>query len=112
MASIIKISEGVAYSVYDDRFQPIYEALGDNLKVSRATQVEWSSASQQWQAIDFYTGKVIASDRNRSEVIRQEVEYLEGRLNNGSIINVVHDSDSIPDHDSDLVGHVDSDRNL
>ena len=81
MASIMKIQDGVVYGVYDDRLRPILEALG-TMEITRATRVEFEPVSQLWVATYIPTGEVIARGPNRSQVIREEVAWLETNVIN------------------------------
>jgi hypothetical protein len=78
MASKIVIRGGVARSVYDDRFLPIYAALGGALEVNRASQVEYDTKTREWVA--WHEGRVIARGKVRADVIAAEVAYLERGL--------------------------------
>jgi hypothetical protein len=80
MANKISIRNGVAVGVYDDRLLPIYKALGSKLVVERASNVEFHSRAQWWVAYSAKTGGVIACGPNRSDVINEEIEYLERGL--------------------------------
>jgi hypothetical protein len=79
MAHIIRIKQGIAVSVYDDRFRPIYQALGV-ATITRATDVEYDATQCAWIATERTTGQIIAYGPERDDVIRQEIEYLEGKL--------------------------------
>lgn len=70
-------------AVYDDRFFPILEALGEPV-ITRASEVEWDHAAREWVATEVNTGREIARGRNRAAVIAAEVEYLERRLGHES----------------------------
>jgi len=72
----IKIHNGEAHGVYDDRWRVLFDALGA-LQVQRATEVEFEPATQEWVATHLDSGLVIARGRNRADVIRAEVEWLE-----------------------------------
>lgn len=76
MAKVITLHGGTAEAVYDDRWRCIYEALG-MLSVRRASEVEFDARSGEWVAIHCATGQIIGRGRNRSEVIAQEVAWLE-----------------------------------
>lgn len=76
MASVLKISGGTAKAVYDDKWRPILEALGV-MQVARASEVEFEPESGDWVATQAGTGKEIGRGKNRADVIRQEVDYLE-----------------------------------
>ena len=78
MASKIVVRYGVAVSVYDDRFAPIYMALGGSLVVERASDVEYVGG--EWVARLRRDGRVIARGPVRSAVIAAEVAYLERGL--------------------------------
>jgi hypothetical protein len=77
MASKIVVRSGVAAGVYDDRWLPMFEALGC-VEVARASVVEYEGGL--WVARLPGSGEVIASGRIRSEVLRAEIEYLERGL--------------------------------
>lgn len=67
-----------AHGVYDDRFFCIFQALSAATPmVKRATEVEFDHESGEWVAAHLASGEIIARGANRSEVIRQEVEWLE-----------------------------------
>lgn len=74
MATRIVINKGKVSSVYDDRFMPIFKALGEP-DIQRATDVEFIEG--EWQATHIATGHIIARGPNRNEVISQEVIWLE-----------------------------------
>ncbi len=74
--SNVSLRGGEARAVYCDRFRSILEAMGA-LQVHRATDVEFESASGEWVATHRESGQVIGRGRNRSEVVRHEVEWLE-----------------------------------
>lgn len=78
MAYKIIVRDGVARSVYDDRFAPIYSALGRGLDVERASDVEFEGGA--WVARLRGSGRVIAVGPARAAVIAAEVAYLEGVL--------------------------------
>jgi hypothetical protein len=80
MATKIVIKAGVAVSVYDDRFAPIYAALGLQVEITRASDVEFDHDLRKWVAVECASGKVIASGDSRGEVIRAEIVYLERGL--------------------------------
>lgn len=73
MATRMQISGGGASGVYDDRWLPLFEALGAP-RVERASNVEWESG--EWVA-RLPNGEIIARGRNRAQVIQQEISYLE-----------------------------------
>jgi hypothetical protein len=77
MASKLVIRRGIVLSVYDDRLLPLYEAIGVRT-ITRASEVEFNHDTRLWEAIS--EGRVIASGAVRSEVIKREIEYLEGGL--------------------------------
>lgn len=79
MATVAKIQGGGIESVYDDRFFPLLKALG-SVEVRRATNVEFDEAAQEWVATHLESGRVIGRGSNRSEVIRQEVDWLERKM--------------------------------
>ncbi len=79
MAHKIVVRAGVARCVWDDRFRPVLEALGGGrMEVRRASDVEYERG--EWVARLRESGEVISAGRNRSEVIKAEVAYLEGGL--------------------------------
>jgi hypothetical protein len=65
---------GTAVCVWDDRLRPILEAMGE-LTVRRATEVEWEGG--EWVARLLPEGMEIGRGKNRADVVRKEVEYLE-----------------------------------
>lgn len=77
MASKIVIKAGVAVSVYDDRFAPIFAALGLHVEITRASDVEFDHDLRKWVAVERVSGKVIASGINRADVVKAEIIYLE-----------------------------------
>ncbi len=77
MATKIVVRDGIASGVYDDRWRWLFEAIGGKLDVRRATEVEYDEASGEWVATLLADGKVIARGRDRSQVIQEEVAYLE-----------------------------------
>lgn len=79
MASKIVLRGGDAEAVYDDRLAPLYHALGV-AHIERATDVEYDPGSREWVATHRNTGTVIATGPVRSNVIKQEVDWLEERL--------------------------------
>ena len=70
------IRQGQAKMVYSDRFACIARALGD-IKIDRASNVEFSAQRDRWEATLCTTGQVIATGPNRAAVIDQEVKFLE-----------------------------------
>ena len=79
MASQILIRDGIATGVYDDRFRPIYEALGV-LNVERVTDVDFDPVSGDWIAKLLETGEEIGRGKDRGAVIKQEVRFLERKM--------------------------------
>jgi hypothetical protein len=77
MSTKIVVRAGEAVGVYDDRWLPMFEALGC-VRIARASEVEYESGA--WVARLIGTGEVIATGRVRSEVIKAEVEFLEEGL--------------------------------
>ena len=77
MKRVARFHEGKLVSVYDDRWLPLYRALGQ-IEIRRATTVEYEDG--EWVARLVDTGEVIARGRTRQEVIEQEIEYLNKRL--------------------------------
>lgn len=77
MATKINLASGEATAVYDDRFRPIFDALG-KVEIRRASEVEYDVKTGEWFAKLLANGQEIARGRNRNEVIAQEVNYLEG----------------------------------
>lgn len=76
MATKVVLQGNQAAAVYDDRYRPIYEALG-TLTVQRATDVEFDHATGDWQATHLGNGQQIGRGKQRDEVIQQEVAWLE-----------------------------------
>ena len=66
-------------AVYDDRWAVLFQALGP-VEITRASEVEWDDATQEWVATHKETGAVIARGKNRAEVIKKEISWLEERL--------------------------------
>jgi hypothetical protein len=79
MATKIVIDGNKVSCVYDDRLILLLEALGD-VSIKRASNVEFNSTRHLWEAELVDSGEVIASGRNRNEVIKNEVKVLEDRL--------------------------------
>lgn len=79
MSSRVHVSQGIATSVYDDRWFPLLAKLG-SAEVTRATDIEWSHAYRTWVARELATGHTIATGPNRALVVSQEVDYLETKL--------------------------------
>ena len=93
MATQIVLRGGQALAVWDDRWRPLYEALG-TLRVQRATDVEFDAATGEWVATHRGSGRVIASGVNRSRVVAEEVAWLEA--------NGIEVSLSRPDGDASI----------
>lgn len=79
MATIMRIRQGIAVSVWDDRMIPLYKALGV-IEVTRASEVEYDTTKCAWIATERTTGKIIACGPERNQVINDEVSYLERKL--------------------------------
>lgn len=85
MSTKFFIHDGVAEAVYDDRLMPLLKALGD-LKVSRASEVEFDHLNQVWVAkvidfdMDYRSCNVLAQGPDRNEVIQEEVKILEKEM--------------------------------
>ena len=82
MAGLLIFKDGTVTGVYDDRFLPLIEAFGPP-KITRATEVEFDHSTGEWVATLISTGQEIGRGRNRTELIKQEVEYLERELREG-----------------------------
>lgn len=78
MASKIVLDGNTARCVYDDRFLPLLEALGVS-SIQRASDVEFDNLSGEWVATHRF-GVEIARGKNREEVIKQEVEWIEQQM--------------------------------
>jgi len=78
MATKILICGGTVSCVYDDRFRPLLEALG-NMEVIRASTVEYDHVTDEWFAMH-ESGKIIARGKNRNDVITAEIAWLESRM--------------------------------
>ena len=76
MTTKLLIHHGTATMVYSDKFAPIARALGA-LTITRATDVEYNAAAQQWEAHHRATGRLVAAGPNRAAVIAAEVKFLE-----------------------------------
>ena len=76
MACVAGVQCGQVVSVYDDRWQGILSAIG-RVQIERASCVEWEDGLWVARRPD---GHVIASGRERSEVIAREVSWLEARI--------------------------------
>lgn len=79
MPKLIIGKDGTARMVYSDKWAPIARALGA-LEITRATDITWDYAAQEFIATDRQTGAIIARGTNRADVIAQEVKFLERRL--------------------------------
>lgn len=79
MASKIIIDGDRIFGVYDDRLRPLYDLLGINLSVKRASRVDFDHTSGDWVA-SLPSGREIARCKEREKAIALEVEYLEARL--------------------------------
>ena len=75
MATKIFVRGSAVRCVYDDRFLPLLEALGD-LAIERASSVEYDCISGEWFAMHI-SGQIIARGKNRNDVIAQEIKWLE-----------------------------------
>jgi len=84
MSTILKVHNGVASSVYDDRWCSITNALGTP-HIKRATSIEYDNGSGQWVATHLPTGQIIGRCSNRNPLIRLEISWLEARLDNKPI---------------------------
>jgi hypothetical protein len=76
VATKIFIDKGRISCVYDDRFSPLFLALG-GLHVDRASEVEFNHQTGEWEAKLLSTNQIIAHGKNRNEVIHDEVKWLE-----------------------------------
>jgi hypothetical protein len=63
-------SNGRAIAVYSDGVP--FEALGQITAMPRASRVEWDPDVQEWVARDARTGQIVARDRSRETVLRDE----------------------------------------
>lgn len=72
------VSGSQCRAVYADALRPLAEAMGE-MTVQRASSVEFDEASGEWQAM-LASGDQIAHGRERNEVLRAEVAWLERRL--------------------------------
>ena len=79
MSTIANLRGGVLRTVYDDRWAPLFAALG-HVNIERASDVEYDHEAREWVATHHSTGEVIARGVNRSEVIAAEVRWLEERI--------------------------------
>ena len=79
MSTIASVRGGVLRTVYDDRWAPLFAALG-KVTIERASEVEYDHRAGEWVATHHATGEVIARGVNRQQVIAAEVRWLEGRL--------------------------------
>lgn len=73
---LIRLAAGEVRAVYSDTWRPLLEALG-SLEITRASDVEYDASTGEWYAVHRATGKEIARGRNREQVIREEVRWLE-----------------------------------
>jgi len=69
--------EATVVAIYSDKLNKL--DLGEK-QISRATEVEFNNATQQWEAFDLKTGEMIASGVDRDKVIEQEKQILESKL--------------------------------
>lgn len=80
---LMSFHNGEVKAVYDDRLRPIFEALGE-VHIERATDVEFDEASGDWVATHRATGLEIGRGKNRTQVLQQEISWLEERIQNES----------------------------
>ena len=66
-------ADGRAIGVYSDSIP--WASLGRILAMPRASRVEFDVTGQQWVARDVRSGRIIASDRSREAVLREEHEH-------------------------------------
>jgi hypothetical protein len=66
-------ADGRAIGVYSDSIP--WASLGRILTMPRASHVEFDPTAQQWVARDARSGRIVASDRSRETVLREEYEH-------------------------------------
>ena len=73
---IVVDTEGTASAVYSDKLKEMNLGL---MEVTRASNVEFNHANQEWEATT-PGGEKIASGPDRDKVIADEVRIIESRL--------------------------------
>ena len=76
-------TDGRAVGVYSDSIP--WAFLGRILAMPRASRVEFDVTGQQWVARDVRSGRIIASDRSREAVLREEHEYYTHEIARGRL---------------------------
>jgi hypothetical protein len=76
-------ADGRAIGVYSDAIP--WASLGRILAMPRASHVEFDVAEQQWVARDARSGRIIASDRSREAVLREEHEHYNCEIAHGRL---------------------------
>jgi hypothetical protein len=81
--AICFMADGRAIGVYSDSIP--WASLGRILAMPRASHVEFDTARQQWVARDARSGRIIASDRSRETVLREEHEHYTREIATGRL---------------------------
>ncbi len=76
-------ADGCAVGVYSDGVP--WAALGRILAMPRASHVEFDTARQEWVARDARSGRIIASNRSRDAVLREEHEHYTHEITCGRL---------------------------
>ena len=76
-------ADGSAIGVYSDSMP--WASLGRILAMPRASHVEFDVTEQQWVARDARSGRIIASDRCREAVLREEHEHYTREIAHGRL---------------------------
>ena len=82
---LLLTKDGELFAVYDDKDKSLYDKLGGNKNIVRATDVEYNNLNNVWQATlnPVYSSmpeQQIAHDVNRGATIAKEVVYLNEHL--------------------------------
>lgn len=75
---VLLTPQGTAHYVYSDKLKGV--PLGNEVKIKRATEVEYNHGLGQWEATDLVSGEIIATDVSRDQVIKEEVALLEKEM--------------------------------
>ena len=73
------LPDGTVRHVYSDSARRLDERLGKPV-INRASNVEFNHETGNWEARIPETNELIASGRNREQVIKDEVAVIESRL--------------------------------
>jgi len=77
MEAVIKVTAEGASCLYTELIDLGY--LG-SMKATRVSEIEFNEVTQEWEAVELETGKVIAAHHSRSVVIEAEAEYFGEKL--------------------------------